>query len=292
MSRVVIGVLLIASIIGIYFLVDSKATSNSPEELESGFGKNSTIDKSIDEKSAFTVTETVSPQLSSGTKQEAWLGKNAPSMYTIAGKNYFLKRDCAFDIAKNVYEMINNTQQGKAWLEERGYHLFYGNQQLLHYQNYDTETLVSLAESGDPVAMSRIAMHYLFDDDPDGELFVETLENMFVRTGSFPALHLLTINLDFVDGMTSEDINNWYALRQEVNGLNIFGYSSLGVPTLSEKNKLWAKNKLEEIDRKRGELGLPAIQRDSLPSDLDSEVKRYQTFVTEQEKLGVGWNCL
>lgn len=211
-------------------------------------------------------------------------------MHNIAGKQYILGQDCAYDIAQNVYEMIENDLRGKAWLEDRGYHLFYHSSEISSYQSFDKKTLDSLAENGNPVAMSRVAINHLFDENDDGQSYVAALDSMFLETGNFAALNLLTMNFDFIDIPLQEKMN-WLALKKELHGLDIFGYSSIGLPSLTEKNKLWAKEKIKEIDLYRTEHGLARIPKNPLPQDLIREIDVYKEFVSQEDELRMWGEC-
>lgn len=211
-------------------------------------------------------------------------------MYKIAGKQYILGQDCAYDIAQNVYEMVENDPRGKAWLEDRGYHLFYQSSELSSYQSFDKKTLDSLAENRDPVAMSRVAINHLFDENADGQSYVAALDSMFLETGNFTALNLLTMNFHFID-IPLEEKMNWLALKKELHALDIFGYSSIGLPSLAEKNKLWAKGKIKEIDLYRNEHGLARIPKNPLPQDLIREINIYKEFVSQEDELRMWGEC-
>ena len=118
----------------------------------------------------------------------------------------------------------------------------------------------------------------------------KSLGTNFLETGNFTALNLLTMNFHFID-IPLEEKMNWLALKKELHALDIFGYSSIGLPSLAEKNKLWAKGKIKEIDLYRNEHGLARIPKNPLPQDLIREINIYKEFVSQEDELRMWGEC-
>ncbi|PXF63927.1 hypothetical protein [Kangiella spongicola] len=214
------------------------------------------------------------------------------SLKTIAGKQYVLSSDCALDIAGEVYSLIKYDLEGKEWLEIRGYDLFYQNNGLAMYHNYDDESLKSMAENGDAIAMSRIAMNTLFNSDTnDDKKVIEQLEEMLIKTGNFVSLDLLILNLPLTTEGSLETQLNWAAVNQELNGLGLYNNPHLN-ELIQEKNLVWAKEKIKELNKKRSELGMKPLTQEPLKKSLNKEVEKYMKFKLEQEQNGnTGVGC-